>query len=510
MRTEGRFNAIVLPERSAPVADPAQPGPDLPVAQASSDFDFDFSLSEPSSAAPAAIPSEQPLADIQGIDFDSLSALSGLSVDAPAAGPASADSMFELDLGQAPAPVLATEANSVELSTTDFDAHFLSSAAPQPDPVPVEPVLSGISQVEVDEVFDFAPEVAVEPASIVASSVIDIGAEIAAPLDDLTEPLSMDISGDEQIKVIGSLRIGIPLYNVYLNEADEWSRRLVTEVTEWTMERGQPIGDSALALTHSLAGSSSTVGFDALSEMARALEHALQQSQIQLGHGGNRHNQLFIDAAEDIRRLLHQFAAGFLKQPDPRILQALREIDFSDPVGDPAPVADSVAFPSGAEPAQPVVKSVVPTASAAPASVPVAPVTRFIIKAVTSAPVFVSAAPPKPAPAEVVLPPSPPPAAASAPVAAAVQPSAAAVFSEDLDDEFDAVDAIDPDLFPIFEEEGAELMPQLGAALRQWAARPDNLGARNEVLRALHPQGQCPAGRRHALGGNGPPHRVRH
>jgi chemosensory pili system protein ChpA (sensor histidine kinase/response regulator) len=461
MRTEGRFNAIVLPEQSAPVVDLAQPGPAMPAAQAPSDFDFDFSLNESPSATPAAVASEQPLADIQGIDFDSLSALSGLSVDAPVAGPVSADNLFELRLEQAPAPTLATEVDSVELSTTDFDAHFLNSATPQPDPVSVANGVSEASQLPVDDVFDFVPEMVVEPASI--------DAEIPAPLDDLAESLSLDISGDEQIKVIGSLRIGIPLYNVYLNEADEWSRRLVTEVTEWTMEQGQPIGDSALALTHSLAGSSSTVGFDALSEMARALEHALQQSQIQPGHGGNKHDQLFIDAAEDIRRLLHQFAAGFLKQPDPRILQALREIDFSDPVSDPAPVADSVALQ---------------VQSVAPASVPVAPAARFIIKAVTSAPVFVSAAPPKPAPAELVVP--PPPAPVSAPLAAAAQPSVAAVFNEDLDDEFDAVDAIDPDLFPIFEEEGAELMPQLGAALRQWAARPDNLGARNEVLRALH------------------------
>ncbi len=494
MRTQGRFNAIVLPQRSAPAADLAQPGADMPLAQAVSDFDFDFSLNDPSPATPAALPSEQPLADIQGIDFDSLSALSGLSVDAPAATPAPADSMFELDLGQAPAPTPETEANSIELSTTDFDAHFLSSPAPQTDSAPVANVLSEASPVQqLDDVFDFAPELLVEPAPTLAPSAPDMEAEAAAPLDELVEPLSMDMGGDEQVKVIGSLRIGIPLYNVYLNEADEWSRRLVTEVTEWTMEQGQPIGDSALALTHSLAGSSSTVGFDALSEMARALEHALQQSQIQLGHGGKQHDQLFIDAAEDIRRLLHQFAAGFLKQPDPRILQALREIDFSDPVSDPLPVADSAASLSGAEAAQPVAASVAPTASAATASVPAAPVTRFIIKAVTSAPVLLSAAPPKPAPAELVVPPSPPPpapsqplASASAPVAAAAQPSASAAFNEDMDDEFDAVDVIDPDLFPIFEEEGAELMPQLGAALRQWAARPDNLGARNEVLRALH------------------------
>ena len=48
------------------------------------------------------------------------------------------------------------------------------------------------------------------------------------------------------------------------------------------------------------------------------------------------------------------------------------------------------------------------------------------------------------------------------------------------------IDVIDPDLFPIFEEEAAELLPQLGGALRQWASRPDNLSARSEVLRALH------------------------
>ena len=50
----------------------------------------------------------------------------------------------------------------------------------------------------------------------------------------------------------------------------------------------------------------------------------------------------------------------------------------------------------------------------------------------------------------------------------------------------DIVDAMDPDLFFIFEEEAQELMPQLGGALRQWTARPDNRSARDEVLRALH------------------------
>ena len=65
-------------------------------------------------------------------------------------------------------------------------------------------------------------------------------------------------------------------------------------------------------------------------------------------------------------------------------------------------------------------------------------------------------------------------------------PRARTVSVEDDHDELDIADAVDVDLFPIFEEEAIELMPQLGGALRQWCARPDNRGARDEVLRALH------------------------
>ena len=54
------------------------------------------------------------------------------------------------------------------------------------------------------------------------------------------------------------------------------------------------------------------------------------------------------------------------------------------------------------------------------------------------------------------------------------------------DDDIDVVDSLDEDLLPIFEEEGAELLPQLGSALRQWIGSPDKLNARSEVLRVLH------------------------
>jgi chemosensory pili system protein ChpA (sensor histidine kinase/response regulator) len=382
-------------------------------------------------------------------------------------------------------PAPAEQAEPLELSASDFDVHFLGQPAVEEEPVRAAAAAlpESTASVELDDFVFAEPEYQeIQPTA---------PAQEEAPTASFENPsdqaLSGETAGDEQIKVIGSLRIGIPLYNVYLNEADEWSRRLVTEVTEWTMERDRPIGDSTLALTHSLAGSSATVGFEALSEMARALENALQQTQSQHGKSSGRHNQLFIDAAEDIRRLLHQFAAGFLKQPDPGILQALREIDFADEAPEASLVSPSPeAADSPAALQQTVSAAAPPAAPVLPAGVPltgsvIPPQERSLSVTVKVVP----AAPAAPVAATVPVPPAIPAAVPVAPVAAAAS-LASAAFSEDMDDEIDAVDAIDPDLFAIFEEEGAELMPQLGGALRQWSARPDNHGARNEVLRSLH------------------------
>ena len=90
---------------------------------------------------------------------------------------------------------------------------------------------------------------------------------------------------DENVKIVGSLRIGIPLFNIYLNEADELSRRLGVELAEWALEQHRPVGDAAVALAHSLAGSSGTVGFADLSQLARLLEHALERAQAAMARG---------------------------------------------------------------------------------------------------------------------------------------------------------------------------------------------------------------------------------
>ncbi len=470
-------SATVLLDTSrfaAPAPAVAEPEPEPvaapePVADLA---DFDFALDLPDAApATTALPE---MVEIESIDFGSLSAVSGASLDVAEAAPAADAPEFEMEFED---PSVATE--------------VLRDAPALPEPV-VE-----VAEMDLGD-FDFSPA---EPA-----------VQAAAEDDGMDFSDASSASSDEGVKVIGPLRIGIPLYNVYLNEADEWSRRLVTEVTEWALEPGTPVADSTVGLAHSLAGSSATVGFSALSEMARALEHALQHAQLQT-EGTPEQAAAFTGAAEDIRRLLHQFAAGFLKEPDAAVLQALKDLEEGEELSadaisveevplDDAPIPISgfgdLDFSSAPAPASVTIIHAVevqpePEPAAAGPSIwapPAVPGAAPVFARTLAGPVETPASSRSETPASQAAAPAIVPVAERGYIAPAAhtviapQPEREAVRDED--DEIDAIDAIDPDLFPIFEEEALELLPQLGGALRQWSARPDNRSARDEVLRALH------------------------
>jgi chemosensory pili system protein ChpA (sensor histidine kinase/response regulator) len=140
-----------------------------------------------------------------------------------------------------------------------------------------------------------------------------------------TRSSRVDPALEDQTKVIGTLRIALSLYNVYLNEADEWSRGLITELSEWALELHRPVFDSTIDLAQSLSRASGTVGFVVLADLAGLLEQALRHVQLRLP-GSAAQAKVFVETAETIRRLLHQFAAGFLKQPDQALLGTLQEI----------------------------------------------------------------------------------------------------------------------------------------------------------------------------------------
>ncbi len=328
-------------------------------------------------------------------------------------------------------------------------------------------------------------------------------AALAAP------PVEQRAFDEDHVKVVGPLRIGIPLFNIYLNEADVLSRRLAIEVAEWGMELHRPIGETPISLAHSLAGSSATVGFADLSQLARLLEHA-QARSLAIGRGTPEEARLFVDAAEEIRRLLHQFAAGFLSEPSPELMARLADHELSSSRRLEAAVA-AADLPTGAErrasarqPGVPERDDAVAERSALPSPVGAAALPAQPRKAAADETTFGTAAAARQRPSIDVSPRAAPDAVfgrdetrfdalgvaefrpfGDVPVEAPrAGPSNHSLV--DADDVIDAVDAIDAELFPIFEEEAEELMPQLAGHLRDWVRKPGESAHPAACMRTLH------------------------
>jgi chemosensory pili system protein ChpA (sensor histidine kinase/response regulator) len=395
------------------------------------------------------------------------------------------------------------------------------------------------------------------------------------PITPPVQPSSYSTSAatftsDEQYKAIGPLRISLQLYNVYLNEADEWSRRLVTCLTEWSLEPTQPLPADSVIFAHSLAGSSSTVGFTALAGLSRTMESALQHVQNlheDAGYSAHVYAADFVNAAEEIRRLLHQFAAGLLREPIAAVEEALARclrapelateyhsitassadssfvnLEENTPLAQKNIAQPAINFAANdalehmsaqapsdhAHPTE-IVQSGFSTLETTSSVTVIAAATAAVATTLTATPVVPNLVAPQVKTEEVkaaevkteevtavevktaeVAAPVEPHAASLTLEEPLEEPAAQTVFTplglttpdvpatpvlsavarslseQESEDEIDVLDALDPDLFPIFEEEALELFPQMSSALRQWTSRPSNTGARSEVLRGLH------------------------
>ena len=408
------------------------------------------------SLLPEAVETQADFAATQTFGFPSTQAMDEATKGAVSAG----TEVVEMDFGEFDFAGTATPDERGATAQAEQPPESAEVAEPAVELLPSAWMESAESPVEAVVVEEAEPA-PVEAIETVASAAIEVDLQ-EQPVEeaiDLGEPVSepAEAEADDQTKVIGELRLSIPLYNVYLNEADEWSRRLQVEVSEWALELQRPLPDSLVALAHSLAGSSATVGFLALSDMARLLEHALQH--VQLHHQGTAEQAaVFTRAAEDIRRLLHQFAAGFLKTADTTVLADLQAI-----------VATEFALPSMEPVAQALDEDEIRPQDIAAEEAGVLSEPMPLLPEPELEPLAIE-----------------PVAAVAAVPHLAVAPAPLTVAQASDEEDLDAVDQIDLDLFPIFEEEAVELLPQLGAALRQWVARPENTSARSEALRVLH------------------------
>ena len=300
-------------------------------------------------------------------------------------------------------------------------------------------------------------DAASSPSENEAEPEIDLALDIMSA-ENTENAEAPTLETDDLVKVIGPLRISIPLFNIYLNEADEQSRRLCTSLSEWALELHHPVSEDAIALAHSLAGNSATVGYTELSQLARLLEHSLTRAQS-LGRGEPEVAALFNEAADEIRHLLHQFAAGFLKTPKDDLMRRLEVYDHTASgrlearslLGDLEPEPRNHAHLRLVHSADE--DEIVPTQPA--------PLGQAEIKSLDSLPDVPTIAP-------------------------SLMRRAEHLHGLDDRDDLEAQDAVDADLFPIFEEEAQELLPQLSAEMRQWREQPSQAAAPAACMRTLH------------------------
>jgi chemosensory pili system protein ChpA (sensor histidine kinase/response regulator) len=359
---------------------------------------------------------------------------------------------------------------------------------------------------------------------------------------------------DDNIKHIGDLAIPLPLYNIYLHESDDLVRKLVQDFGEWRHEPRRPVNPEALQASHTLAGTSGTVGFKALRELALALEDTLEALLPPAPHLDQVQHDLLDFTMERIRQMLQSFAAGELPDAQPELiaaLQGLREelaatppaasneiesrlddlvAETMDGINTPpepqesaldqlfretynaisgtvpeseAPVAPppkkkpevhvddgiddlfNAAFDDAfAEPPLKIAEPLAPVPAPAPDVAP--PAAEPEPEAVAPTPPPAIEPSPEPEPLREPEPePEPEPATVLVPEAeiialAPAEPEILVAAPPIFRDELDA------DLLPVFLEEGADLLPQVGEALRTWQHHPADTLQAQSLLRLLH------------------------
>lgn len=315
-----------------------------------------------------------------------------------------------------------------DIPAADLNEAFVSAAEPQAPEPALQPAAAAEAEAEAAAELPVHAETQAHP-----EAPADVQAEALAPVPapSDTEPPA---DAQEPAEVANVLGVSPALFNVYLAEAENWSHNLEKVLYAWAQAPNRNFPEDAIAYAHSLAGSSSTVGFSSLSELARSLEHAL--SHI---HNFSNPEVSWLNtcqaAGSEIRKLLHQLAAGFVKPASEIVVQDLEDIanqEINSQLHPPYGMAEFDLEPSGL------------------GELREHPARAF---------------------------------AAAAAVPAAALPDLLELRN---DDAIEVVDVIDPDLFLIFEEEAQELLPKLGGALREWSSDPQYLPPRGEVLRHLH------------------------
>jgi chemosensory pili system protein ChpA (sensor histidine kinase/response regulator) len=322
---------------------------------------------------------------------------------------------------------------------------------------------------------------------------------------------------DDNVKRIGDIEISVPLHNIYLAETDELVRLLAQDFSEWRHEPERVVNVQSMHAAHSLAGSSATVGFKSLQEVAHALELFLQSLSRRPVRLEVHEFDTLEQSIERMKLMLQKFALGEMPPFQPeyvRILASLRQEvemraqELADTLHEDV---QSVAEPGiSMMPVTSATDDLGPSASAGEPLPELATEPRFELKLEPEAPAADgdalglesisveletltesveksnSDAGQETASASELV----PEADAGTPENVVSAPFAEPDYNNPADASADPAlilkDELDADLMPVFLEEGRDILPQMAGVLRGWQEQPSNPAAPQSLLRSLH------------------------
>lgn len=110
----------------------------------------------------------------------------------------------------------------------------------------------------------------------------------------------------------------------FLQHVDELSAQLDAQLQQW---QSNTHTDAQPASAHRLAEALTRQAWNAGSTDLATLAHQLEKLLARLTPDASRtQRSICAQTAQEVRRLLHQFAAGFIRRPHPKVLQALQQL----------------------------------------------------------------------------------------------------------------------------------------------------------------------------------------
>lgn len=326
---------------------------------------------------------------------------------------------------------------------------------------------------------------------------------VDAQLDDIPV-LDEEIApaNPDAVRRVGDLAIGQALHDVYLLETESLCATLEDAFATLRADPAQRASADAITAAHTLAGTSATVGYTDLCELAHALEKTLEKLALPGAAVDEAALDLFDTTLARMRAMLQVFTLGELAPAQPDLIEqlaALRARLGTSPFDQLEPALASQLDTLFAEAYKQLLAEPPPFTAPAPAPREAAPAAASddiddIFGAFGDDPFAAPAleqAAPQPEAGFVAV--TPDEAVLAGPVSEAESEAESEpdLAFEDLHEPelvgaSGYVDEIDADLLPVFLEEATDLLPRIGHDLRQWQQEPSNAAVAQRMQRDLH------------------------